>query len=365
MSSSGIDTAVYDETSAAMEPLSTRSKKDLVVIIKKWMDDHPSKRFPEVAAYDSWSLQNQFATRATLGGNEEEVWIVRIGVLEQYLARVLDRGDGNFILLKAQYLRKHGGHVYFPWLGGDLGFSNTVIAHHKVQSKQRISMKAYAQKNKLDGDDVLNDHDITKADLEPGLFRTVEKVVKRKGDQYDEQSDSSLSSFESLVPLMRHWKAEKSNQSKMANEPKKKRTCMRKPSKAIKMEPEEEPFQVVAPYKPVPNFNATGRAIFHFYLSDPTLGAIPSIFSLSVLPTHKRFFTLATAAYRTTLDLNRQVTAASVRVSSVERPIVVRADGSGKSGWEEVKRVVCENGSGRGMIEVEVRCIAARMDRIG
>lgn len=429
---SEIDTEVNHSTCAVADPpkpLSAHTKKDLVVIIKRWMDNHPSKRFPEVATYDSRSLQNHFAIEATLTGSEESVWVVRMGIVERYLGWVLDKGDGHYILLKAQYSRKHGGHLYFPWLGGDLEFSEKVIARQKVETKQKISMKAYAQRMKLDGDDVLDEHDITKADLEPDLLKPV-KVVKRK------QSHSSLSSFESLVPLLHRWTAEKNGRSKLAVRPKKQRMCVKKAIKAIKTEQQEDSSPVTAiseirpspidttvrestetihlstgpkkskrisniasgsptyapatydrgvpelglhtppssippvsglgtPYTPASNTDGTGRVVFHFYLSDPTLGAIPSTFSLAVLPTHKRFLTLAIAAYQTNPDPNGQVIAASVRISGVERPIVVRDDNGGRAAWEETKRVLCEKGSAGGRVEAEVRCIAVRLEEIG
>ncbi|KAI4124575.1 MAG: hypothetical protein LQ338_004737 [Usnochroma carphineum] len=112
------------------------------------------------------------------------------------------------------------------------------------------------------------------------------------------------------------------------------------------------------------------RATFHFYLSDPTLGAVPHSYPLNALPSRSTFFHNAIAAHDM-VSTPGQVVAASVRVVCArgpsERPIVVPKDAGGKAAWGELLRVIGavmgrkeEVAGGGGKVECEVRCIAAR-----
>ncbi|KAI4177223.1 MAG: hypothetical protein LQ343_000707 [Gyalolechia ehrenbergii] len=413
-------------------PLSANNKKELVAIIKEWIEKHPNQRFPAVVNHDHFSFAEDFAREVTLVGSEERCWILRLGIIERYQGWVLERPDGSHVLVRAHYYRKDG-HVYFPWLGDDRGFSDEVIAHHRQIAKKKYSIRVYARLRGLDPEDVLNEYDISKQDLEPSTSREAVKTeTKRtKADAHD--SDSSLTSLSSLIPLMNHWRGKKAKglTSKRSAKKRGRTGKLPKATKAIRIEPKEDlneltapkegfppspssitprrstrtitnphiphaprspyefPFSVPTtlgppalqpdgdgilytppssiapipslgtPFTPSQNTVPTGNAIFHLYVSDPTFGAIPHSFSLSSLPTHKRFFTLASAAHHTIPIPNNHVVAASVRVSGAERPIVVKDDASGKAAWEETKRVVCEKGKEGGRVEAEVRCIAA------
>ncbi|KAL8721183.1 MAG: hypothetical protein Q9225_002069, partial [Loekoesia sp. 1 TL-2023] len=215
------------------------------------MDSHPQQRFPTLANYDRFSFADDFAREATLADTGERIWILRLGVIERYQGWVLEGPDGFHILVKAQYTRKHGGHVYFPWLGGDLGFSDEIIAHHQLVAKQRYSIRAYARKKDLDPDDVLSEYDISKQDLGSGTSREVVKAVNKKSpEDVDEDSDSSLTSLSSLVPLMNHWKAKNLQPSNKTTGKKRPRNAkLLKGAKAIKIEPEEEIAKITAPEK--------------------------------------------------------------------------------------------------------------------
>ncbi|KAL8943561.1 MAG: hypothetical protein Q9211_000942 [Gyalolechia sp. 1 TL-2023] len=410
-------------------PVSANSKKELVAIINDWIKKHPNQRFPALANHDHFSFTDDFAREVTLVGSEERCWILRLGIFDRYQGWVLEKPDGSHVLVRAHYLRKQG-HVYFPWLGDDRGFSNEAIAHHQRIAKTKCSIRVYARKKGLDPEDVLNQYDISKQALQPSPSREVGKTGIKKTGEDAHDSDSSLTSLSSLIPLIHHWKAAKTTGVTPKGTAKKRCRTEKPPkaTKAIKIEPQdfsrsiapkeirrpssgpivprrftrtvtnpythqalhESPFSrpttfgpaalpldhdsvlhtppssiapisgLGTPFTPAQNAVATSNAIFHFYLSDPSFGAIPHTFSLSSLPAHKRFFTLAMAAHNTIATANSHVIATSVRVSGVERPIVVKDDAGGKAAWEEVKRVLCERGEGGGRVEAEVRCIAAR-----
>ncbi|KAL8678257.1 MAG: hypothetical protein Q9186_005370 [Xanthomendoza sp. 1 TL-2023] len=162
-------------------PVVTQSKADLVRILKEWIETHPTKRIPELGKYDRNSLESNFAIEASLIETGQRIWIIRLGVIDLYLGWVLERPDGSYILVKAQYRR--GGYVYYPWLGSELGYSDEAIANHKDVPRQVLTLRQYAKKRKLDPEDVLNDYDISKAALD-----------FMEGTQ---ESDSELSSLSS------------------------------------------------------------------------------------------------------------------------------------------------------------------------
>ncbi|KAL8649033.1 MAG: hypothetical protein Q9210_004635 [Variospora velana] len=399
-------------------PLVAQSKKDLAIVIKQWMDDHPSQRFPEVTRYDRYSIEGQFATEATLTESGERIWITRLGVVEQYLGHLLEKADGTCMLVKTCFLRKYGGHVYFPWLGGDLGFSDKEVAHHRNVPKHRISIRAYARKRDLNAEDILNEYDISKDDLEHAASYSTAPEVPFRGINAAEESDSSLTSLSSLAPLIHNFKARKAQlQASPPKVTKKKRSLDNKAPpprpKAIKLETQDEPSGITTSQaqaeirdcifetnpevgrsrhshltSPPLGFSAStgpailghnknisanalqtppastlgtpftpatspGQVIFHFFLSDPLLGAIPHAYPAVSLPSKKRFFNQAVAAHET-VGSKGEVLAASVSFGAGKRAVVVRKDGGGKAAWEEVGRVIKRmEVEGAGRVEVE------------
>ncbi|KAI4147736.1 MAG: hypothetical protein LQ341_001727 [Variospora aurantia] len=411
---------------ALRSPLVAQSKKGLAIVIKQWMEDHPSQRFPEVTRYDRYSIEGQFATEATLTESGERIWITRLGVMGQYLGHLLEKADGTCMLVKTSFLRKYGGHVYFPWLGGDLGFSDEEVAHHRDIPKHRISIRAYARQKNLNAEDILNDYDISKDDLERAASYSTAPEVPFRGINAAEESDSSLTSLSSLAPLIHDYKARKAKlQASPPKVTKKKRHLDNKAPppqpKAIKLEAQDEPYGIATSkaqavtrdyfsetspqmrdskrsHLATPPFGSTttrthatipallhknssanaletppastlgtpfsltttsaAQIIFHFFLSDPLLGAIPHAYPAAAsLPSKKRFFNQAVAAHDT-VGPKGEVFAASVSFGAGKRAVVVRKDGGGKAAWEEVGRVI--NGmeaEGVGRVEVEVRCL--------
>ncbi|KAL8968857.1 MAG: hypothetical protein Q9197_004644 [Variospora fuerteventurae] len=410
---------------ALRSPLIAQSKKGLAIVIKQWMEDHPSQRFPEVTRYDRYSIEGQFATEATLTESGERIWITRLGVVGQYLGHLLEKADGTCMLVKTSFLRKYGGHVYFPWLGGELGFSDEEVAHHRDIPKHRISIRAYARKRDLNAEDILNDYDISKEDLEHAASYSTAPEVPFRGINAAEESDSSLTSLSSLAPLIHNYKARKAKlQASPPRVTKKKRHLHNKAPppqpKAIKLEAQDEPYGITTSKAQAvtrdyfsetspqmrdskrsrlatPPFGSTTRThatipallhknssanaletppastlgtpfsltttsttqvIFHFFLSDPLLGAIPYAYPAAAsLPSKKRFFNQAVAAHDT-VGPKGEVFAASVSFGPGKRAVVVRKDGGGKAAWEEVGRVIKGmEAEGVGRVEVEVRCL--------
>ncbi|KAL8776213.1 MAG: hypothetical protein Q9194_003297 [Teloschistes cf. exilis] len=131
------------------------------------------------------------------------------------------------------------------------------------------------------------------------------------------------------------------------------------------------------PYSNAPDYHgvpgSTGTTTFHFYLSNPALGAIPKAYA-SIISKDK-FFKEAMAAHQllsssssnSTNSTNNNnnnnntntgaIIAASALVIGINRPIVVRKDAQGKTAWEELKRVVESIEKGGNGAEVEVTCI--------
>ncbi|KAL8914385.1 MAG: hypothetical protein Q9171_001015 [Xanthocarpia ochracea] len=151
-------------TVASLSPVMTSSKVELVELLRDWIGNHPNIRIPQLALYDQNALENNFAIEALLADTDERVWILRLGVIDMYQGWVLEKPDGSNILVKVQY--RKGGTVYHGWLGGELGYSDQIIAHHKGLTKRVLSLRLYAQERGLDPEDVLNEYDISKAALE-------------------------------------------------------------------------------------------------------------------------------------------------------------------------------------------------------
>ncbi|KAL8821085.1 MAG: hypothetical protein Q9223_000810 [Gallowayella weberi] len=154
--------AVDNENSGA--PVVTKNKADLVRILKGWIDSHPTQRIPELAKHDRDSLESNFAIEASLIETGERIWIIRLGVIDMYQGWVLEKPNGTYLLVKAQY--RKGGYVYYPWLGSEMGYSDEAIANHKDVPRQVLSLRLYSRKRELDSEDVLNDFDISQAALE-------------------------------------------------------------------------------------------------------------------------------------------------------------------------------------------------------
>ncbi|KAL8665159.1 MAG: hypothetical protein Q9168_007754, partial [Polycauliona sp. 1 TL-2023] len=97
------------------------------------------------------------------------------------------------MLVKARY--RKGGHVYHGWLGGDEGYSDEIIAHHKDLPRLVLSLRLYARKQNLDAEDVLNEYDITKEALEAEEDTPMPMTPPSTGSIKDTRdSDSTLTS---------------------------------------------------------------------------------------------------------------------------------------------------------------------------
>ncbi|KAL8807420.1 MAG: hypothetical protein Q9182_000759 [Xanthomendoza sp. 2 TL-2023] len=109
-----------------------------------------------------------------------------------------------------------------------------------------------------------------------------------------------------------------------------------------------------------PSPSPSPTTTFNFYLSNPSLGAVPIPFR--TLATKLKFFKEATAAYTlsSTTQVSEGIVAASVLVAGMKRAVVVRRDRRGDAAWGEVVRVVGEmEREVVGGVEGEVRCIVS------
>lgn len=151
-------------TSSAPSPVVTSNNFELVNLLKDWIDSHPNLRIPELSKYDRNLLEDNFAIEASLVETGEHVWILRLGVMDMYQGWALEKPDGSKMLVRSHY--RKGGHVYYGWLGGELGYSDEVIAHHQDVPRLVLSLQLYARRRKLDAEDVLNEYDVSKEALE-------------------------------------------------------------------------------------------------------------------------------------------------------------------------------------------------------
>lgn len=151
-------------TTSAPSPVVTSNNFELVNLLKDWIDSHPNLRIPELSKYDRNSLEDNFALEASLVETGARVWILRLGVMDMYQGWVLEKPDGSKMLVRSHY--RKGGHVYYGWLGGELGYSDEVIAHHQDVPRLVLSLRLYARRKKLDAEDVLNEYDVSKEALE-------------------------------------------------------------------------------------------------------------------------------------------------------------------------------------------------------
>ncbi|KAL8871751.1 MAG: hypothetical protein Q9174_002483 [Haloplaca sp. 1 TL-2023] len=87
-----------------------------------------------------------------------------------------------------------------------------------------------------------------------------------------------------------------------------------------------------------------GQIKFHYFLADPTLGAMPHTYT--TLPTKEKFFRDATTAYNTaaswTPGQKPNIVAASIKLAGMDTPLVVPVGKPGKDAWEEVKGCIEE-----------------------
>ncbi|KAL8714087.1 MAG: hypothetical protein Q9220_001815 [cf. Caloplaca sp. 1 TL-2023] len=431
-----------EEVSPQHQPVSSTTKIELVQIIQQWMRDYPGQGFPQLAKHDQYSFESNFATEATLSETNERIWITRLGVLNIYQGWIVEKTDGSYLLVKAQYFRSDG-HVYFPWLGDDLGFSDIMVAHHKEVPRQFLSIRAYARKRGVTMYDVLHEHDISHRDL------VSEKRTQLDKDYKDKSPSLSSLDFENEQAMMTRWmtardKTPPTAPSSTTGEKRTRSGRLIKERTTIKEEsddddnnlsavpatppPTKKTRRLQSPFNPASkspaaassspitlpltpsssrrststvatplsfqNYNSDGTlklrtshsssSIFssspgapapplltlRYYLSNPSLGAIPTPYPQG-LPTKTKFFKDAAAAYYTSGKRGNEIVAASVKVEGAGGgwggAIVVRKDKSGEAAWEEVGRVVGmmreqmmgkrgKKEGGKGVVG-EVRCI--------
>ncbi|KAI4219352.1 MAG: hypothetical protein LQ349_008375 [Xanthoria aureola] len=183
-------TADESITTSAPSPVVTSNNFELVNLLKDWIDSHPNLRIPELSKYDRNSLEDNFAIEASLVETGARVWILRLGVLDMYQGWVLEKPDGSKMLVRSHY--RKGGHVYYGWLGGELGYSDEVIANHHDVPRLVLSLRLYARRRKLDAEDVLNEYDVSNEALE---FENREPKAAAGGAIEDGvESDTALSS---------------------------------------------------------------------------------------------------------------------------------------------------------------------------
>ncbi|KAL8835030.1 MAG: hypothetical protein Q9176_007173 [Flavoplaca citrina] len=208
-------------TPNAPSPLVISSKRELVSMLKEWIDTHPNLRIPELAKYDRNSFENSFAMEASLTETNERIWIIRLGVIDLYQGWVLEKLDGSVVLVKAQY--RKGGYVYYGWLGGDLGYSDEVIAHHKNVPRLVLTIRLYARMRNLDAEDVLNEYDISKEALEfDERTPTPMPPATIMGNQDSDSTLSSSFSESDMPPVFPGSSRKRSSGKDVAKAPKKK-----------------------------------------------------------------------------------------------------------------------------------------------
>ncbi|KAL8875654.1 MAG: hypothetical protein Q9192_009013, partial [Flavoplaca navasiana] len=208
-------------TPDAPSPLVISSKRELVSMLKEWIDTHPNLRIPELAKYDRNSFENSFAMEASLTETNERIWIIRLGVIDKYQGWVLEKLDGSVVLVKAQY--RKGGYVYYGWLGGDLGYSDEVIAHHKNVPRLVLTIRMYARMRNLDAEDVLNEYDISKEALEfDERTPTPTTAATIMGSQESDSPLSSPISESDMPPVFPGSSRKRSSGKDIAKAPKKK-----------------------------------------------------------------------------------------------------------------------------------------------
>ncbi|KAL8771976.1 MAG: hypothetical protein Q9209_002641 [Squamulea sp. 1 TL-2023] len=466
-------------------PIITRTKTELVALIKTWIEEHPSLRIPELAKYDRNSLETNFAIEASLSKTRERIWVIRLGVVDMYQGWVLKKPDGFSILVKAQY--RKGGYVYYPWLGGELGYSDEAIADHKDVPRLVLTLRLYARKQHLDPEDVLNEYDISEAALDVGNGQPVtpdaSKTIKDsqesdtplssppsdsemtdamvwtsskrrfRGDPYGTKSrlskrtkastlmdatfnnsnvpsptqtpptstdavrtlseiqdpqvrgkvkqihkifpamtlavcesvlvknkcniDDAIDDLERLQNIPTSTDATFSNDTPPAMATRARRTARddipktptpsrRTKSNAPKLgtpfSTDQSTISFGYPTPKTPSFRSISNTAttMNFFLSDPSMGAVP--FPFASIKSKQKFFIEAIAAhFLTSHSISDQdkhsVVAASVTISGMNHAIVVRKDKAGNPAWDEVGRIVKEmEKMGQGM-EVEVSCI--------
>ncbi|KAL8988953.1 MAG: hypothetical protein Q9169_008470, partial [Polycauliona sp. 2 TL-2023] len=197
--------AIDASVPAPSDPIVNSSKFELVRLLQDWITSHPNVRIPELGRYDRNVLESGFAMEASLAETGERIWIIRLGVLDMYQGWVLEKADGSIILVKANY--RKGGYLYYGWLGGDLGFSEEVIAHHKDVPRSVLTLRLYSRKRNLDPEDVLNEYDISKEALE---FEESSQMPMTPGsatsitDGRDSDSEISSPPSDSDEPLAVH-----------------------------------------------------------------------------------------------------------------------------------------------------------------
>ena len=183
-------------------------------MLKDWIDNHPDKRVPELAKHDSYSLEKNFAIEATLVDTSEQVWILRLGVIDIYQGWVLEKPDGTCLLVKSQHTPEEG-HVYKAWLGPELGYSDQIIAHHKDVPKLVLSLSLYSRKRGLDAEDVLNEYDLSRIALEPEDATASQEGSSSKSLEESQDVTMLTGMSSDSEPLVNGWNA-RNNRKKRA-----------------------------------------------------------------------------------------------------------------------------------------------------
>ncbi|KAI4210139.1 MAG: hypothetical protein LQ351_006971 [Letrouitia transgressa] len=376
-----------DAGQADANPIIVYNKLELVRLLSSWITEHKGARPPACVKWDQKSFENCFGREVTCTNSSNLVWILRLGILDQYMAWIVDYEDGSCQLVRQVY-HKQTGYKYQPWLGGDHGFATQqIVSLPKLSGALRI--QSYADKKGLDAEDVLNDHAITEFDLASDQIRQQDLDEPTQLDEKQPLSSPVSSPPESSSDGDYRAETKRIRRSAKVKIHKGQRKMKKSPTQPlittwIKNEDLQTPgycdqlistpqisdrrqgpktssqactdttvnasgFHTLVP-------NAVNNIRFHFFVANKSLGAIMKTIDLHI--TRTKFFNQVTkvSQFGAKPKACGRVIAASVAIKGWARPIVVPKQS--EESFKHMMEVVREQASASttGKLDVEVRC---------
>ena len=397
-------------SSNTQHPLVTNSIEELIKTLVIWMADHNGERPPASLVYRLSSVNNQFPHKVQLSMGSKVAQARRFQIDKKWMAWVIEDSNGNCILAKPQG-NSHGGWQGFQaWLGGERGFTAANFArtimpakrvavssdehsgsdddaadrkstsisrslrfmHHLIDPrrlKDDVARKPPRHRRRTLRDQIPIDYKVPTAIL-PSARESkttnryshsakVRRRFSRLSSRSSHSSSQSVVSVSGMPVTSSHpdiAEQETAHTPSSSGDP-----LYAANSRLIALDPPTQSqatlFQATTPASSMnTSTNAVSKVVFHFFLSNADLGAIPK--DLTHCNTLDLFFDEAFAAWNILGDggINTRMSAVSVTTLTSEWPIVI--PWKNKDSFERMLEIVNNLTMGKTEpVHAKVKCI--------
>ena len=135
---------LQSESSEPM-PIIARSQDELGIVLLSWMQEHNWKFPPRAIQGSILNVKDHVSRRLIFTGTSETIFVDRLLIHEKIIGWVLRAPDGSCMYTKHDQRNSQHWRGYKAWLGGDLGFTKTVLAssdgnHQKPSKRDRSAV---------------------------------------------------------------------------------------------------------------------------------------------------------------------------------------------------------------------------------